>query len=92
MHTQCITELGLLQTLLYPLSHTHSFFLGLPVKVEAQQRSVDFEGERQGHQATCLDLVLPQVQTQQSGTLGNEFSHSHSSYGTERNRSETTTP
>lgn len=74
-----------LPTLGRPLSRAHCFFLGLPVKIEAQQRGVDFEGERQGHQATCLDLVLPQVQTQQSGTLGNELGHGHGPCGTQRN-------
>lgn len=67
-----------------PLLRAHRFFLGLPVKIEAQERGVDFEGERQGHQATCLDLVLPQVQTQQSGALCNELGHGHGPCSTQR--------
>lgn len=66
--------------------HTHSFFFGLPVKVETQQRGVHLQGKRQGHEATCFNLVLSKVQAQQSGAFSDEFSHSYGSYSNNREK------
>ena len=62
----------------------HRLLLGLTVEVQAQQGMVHLEGQRQRHEPARLDLVLPKVQSQEAGALGDELCHCHRAWEGDR--------
>lgn len=53
---------------------THRLFFGVLVKVKASDTLVDLEGQSQCHKASCFDVILAKVKTQQMATVGHILS------------------